>query len=259
VSALAVIADAPDALADALVLHAREAGRAVERWSYDEAAARLCMHHADGEVDVAPRVALFLRLPLPSRQWLDGERQFHRAEVCSHVWAAAALTPAPVVNRPDAWGLAGRLSRSTAVLRRRAGLPDERAEIFCSHPPELGADAEHWWLERQSDRGILAWSATSRERGPYRGAHVAPDAEPVAVTVVDGEAHAAHAVPQGSELLERSCRVCAALGLSFATVFWRWHEASGVAELGGVGQPALVTVGSAWPAVADALLRCLAR
>jgi hypothetical protein len=162
------------------------------------------------------------------------------------------LTDAEVVNRPNAWGFSGRVAGSSEVTRRRAGIRgvEMATEAFSSHCPEVD---DRWWLERQADRELMPWSVSLDERGPYRSGRVEPGAQAVVVAVVGDTACVVDDSPSGVDLRDRSREVCAALGLTFALLTWRWDPGRGHAELARVAHPSLADLGSAWPLVADAL------
>ena len=211
-----VIADKDDRLAGALWAAAVERGLSADWWPYREAALRFSVSRRNGAVTVDPGVPIFLRPPPAPSVWLDRESQFHHAEIVSLVWAAAALTQAPVINRPGVLGFAGRADALAAVTRRRAGVHAATLEPADAPPSDC-----------RRTRAAVAGSRVF----PIRAVNGAPD-------------HAA-------ETLE----VCRRLELAFATVTWRWREQQGAMELESVNpRPRLDELHEAWPAIAEALL-----
>jgi hypothetical protein len=223
---LLIIADARDSLADDFGAIAAAGGRPVDRLGYPEAAQHLTVRRSGSRASVQPEAAIFLRPPLGTNRWLTRERQFHQAEIFSLVWAAAALTAAPVVNRPDAHGLGSRSRASAAVLRWRAGITPNRPEVASNDPARV-EDAPRGPLERTI----------------------------VSVTVAGGRGFMAGEFAVDRRMPKRAQDVCAALGVAFATVTWRLSDDQSDMELARVNQcPVLAEIGDAWPCVAAALL-----
>jgi hypothetical protein len=264
VTDLLVVADRPDPLAERFVNSARAAGRSVEHLDYPNAAGRLSLSRVGRSVQIEPTVPIFLRLPRAARPWADGEVNFHRAERCSLVWAAAALTNAPVINRPNALGLAAGWSSSTTVACRRADIKADSREIFASQPPEPASavfpavDESEWWFEDQQTGRILSYSERGAARGPIRAGRLRPGFELRVVTVVGARAFECQGVP--ASILERSMGAAMGLGLGFASVTWRWYASTASGELARVSpHPILHDVGDRWDDVASALLSELAQ
>lgn len=254
-----MIADGPDPLAERLAVRAARGGWSVEHLSYADASRRLSVARCGAACKVAPAVPIFLRLPHAANLWADAESQFHRAEMCSLVWGAAALSEAAVVNRPNAFGFAGRCALSTSVVRRRAGLGLDGTEVFASSAPAPVGPDEEWWLEQQADRATLRWEDRHMGRAPYRAARVRPGFDLCILTVVGG-ATFGEAPPARPDISASSAEMCAALGVTFATVTWRWYADRGVAEFARVNpHPTVSEVGESWDGVAAQLLSELSR
>jgi hypothetical protein len=252
--ALLIIADAPDALADDFARLARARGKAPDRLSYGQAALRLSVIRGQRGTAVAPACPIFLRLPFAAPPYSDDEAQFHRAEICSLVWAAAALTTAPVINRPNSYGFSGRCALSTGVLAARAGLEWRGVEVFAGQAPDPIGPADEWWLERADDRSTLPWTERGALRGPFRASRVRSGFELVVVTVVGAAPFGEHPSVQVG-LGARSVEVCKSLDVGFATVMWRWYPQGAEAEFAGVNpHPRLEEIGGSWPLVADQLV-----
>jgi hypothetical protein len=254
---LLVIADTPDPLADAFQVYAEAHGWTARRLSYADASLLLSIARTGGSTRVSPDAPIFLRLPSAPSPWDDDEARFHRSERWSLVWAAGALSQAPVVNRPDSFGLSARAALSTTVVRSRAGLARYGPETFSSHPPDPQGPPEEWWLERQSDRVTLPWTERGASRGPFRAARVRPDFDLLQVPVVGSRAFGSIPSPG---IAGASPEICRALGLTFALVMWRWYPAEGLAEFARVNpHPHLGDLAHSWDPVAAELLLELSR
>jgi hypothetical protein len=205
-------------------------------------------------------VPLLLRLPLAPPAWATGETHFHRAEICSLVWGAAALTPAPVVNRPDGFGFAGRSAWSINVVRSRAGIALLEPEVVASHAPQpLGPDDE-WWLERQADGAVFPWAKRRASGGPYRASRIRPDFTLHNIIVAGGQAWGDLPANITTDLRAKSVQICAALNITFATVTWRWHAADNTGVFARLNPyPTLAEIDSFWMEVGDQLLLELLR
>src|SRR5690349_10425178 len=125
---LLIVAREDDALATRLLEAAHRAGRDAVRVGILEAGQTFTVR-LGATTTVEPRCPVLFRPIFPSD--LDREGLFHHQEAYACVWAAARLTPAPVVNRPSEWGTPGRYSYVHTVTHRRCALPSA-AETFVS-------------------------------------------------------------------------------------------------------------------------------
>ena len=249
-----VIADDPDLLVDRFVCYAESNGCSVERLSYANACRRLSISRAGSSVRVEPVVPMLLRLP-SSNPWADDESQFHRAERCSLVWAAAALSSSPAINRPDAFGFSSQFALSTAVVKSRAGLRVDAPESYSSEVPEPLGPSSEWWLERQEDRRTIAWSMREDAAGPFRAARVRPGFVLRTYTVVGDRSFVDIPGTSDVEIGQSSIELCKGLGVAFATVTWRWYASEQTAEFARLNpHPTIGDVGAAWAGVAPKLL-----
>ena len=217
---LLVIADAEDELAVQLAGRARDKGCTVLHVGYRDAAGMLSVSQGSATV-VRPQCPMLVRSPAAPPPGASQRDAFHQAEIRALVWAAAALTPLPVVNRPTADGFSGRVARSSAVVRLRAGQPP-RQEIFASHASTALIDEpdEHWWFEHQGSYAGFGGGHAVIDRGPYRVGRPGR-ADTVLIACVVGSLVTVN--PPGAEALvqDRSAAVAAALDLQFATMVWR--------------------------------------
>jgi hypothetical protein len=251
-----IVADSHDRFASQFGDDARTAGWGVARVSYTEASQLLSVSRRGETAVVDPSLPMLLRLPWAPNPWADSERQFHRAEICSLVWAAAALNAAPVINRPDAFGFTSRSSLTASVAYWRAEHGHREAETFASHVPEPAGPADQWWVERQTDRLTMPWKNWGSGRGPYRAGRVIPESTLATVATVAGEAFMDESPHPEADIAARSVRITRALGLVFAVVTWRLSHEDGAAEFVRINpHPSLREIGGMWRPVVGHLLQ----
>lgn len=251
---LRVVASEQDALATALVELARGRGFRVEALSHEDAAFRTTVEVTPDGARVWPETALFLR-PSFEAPPSDRDEGFLLEERTAHLWAAAALSPLPVLNRPTRRGLYGRGARSGRVSERRAGLPFERAEIFCTE-----ASRRDWpgcWAAESADGTVGVWPRGGS--GAFRARPVAAGEAYEAAIVVGSRAWRRSDEPlEHLELEVRSLAVAARLSLGFATVWWAVSaQGDSASFVRAVAAPSLQQVASRWPEVGSALLSSL--
>lgn len=247
-----MIADATDTFVGAFAAFAVADGWDAERLNYAEAAQRFSIARNGSVVRVTPASPLLLRLPAAVGAWASPEAQFHHAEICSVVWAAAALTAAPVINRPDTYGFLSRATSCATVLRRRTGQRTGGVEIYSNALPAPPVPETEWWAEPYNSRSPAPWTPQDLRKGPFRAGHVRPGFVLHTVVVAAG---VAFDETSPTDVLDASVRVCRELGLKFALVTWRHYRNTGETILVRVSpQPTLDQVGPYFNAVADRLL-----
>jgi hypothetical protein len=252
---LLIISEGYDSLANRFFCHAKSNGWSVESWGYTDACLKFQIARHGTLTQVEPIVPVLLRLPTPNSPWMDDESQFHRAEKCSFVWAATALSEACVINRPNAYGFSGRCALSTAVTKFRAGLSVAVPETFASHMPDPIGPADEWWLEQQADRRIISWQEGAASSGPFRAARVRAGFILKTFIVVGERSFVEMQSNSDNDLATSSVKICRALGIAFAAVTWRWHSNECLAELGRVNpHPTVQDVGECWEEVAKQIL-----
>ena len=211
-------------------------------------------------VKVEPAMPMFVRLPASLSPWADREAQFHYAEICSLVWAAAALSASQVINRPDAFGLAGRCSSSSTVLRRRARHEIGGTEVFASALPEPSGPSDEWWVEPQVARMAMPWTSRDARSGPFRAGQVRPGFELRAVIVVGDQAFSGAVSGGVFDIAGSSVEICRTLDITFARVTWRCYAHEETPVLVQVNpQPSLADIGDLWSDVVSHLLSELGR
>jgi hypothetical protein len=251
---LLLVGDDGDPVVAGLAELARAGGRAVTV-APPARAARMFSVACDGaRATVEPAVPMLLRAARPRADPRDEQARFHADELAATLWAAGALSPAPVVNRPGPNGWAGGLSASAAVTERRAGVDEGRAETFATAPPGDGG----WWVEDAGTRRV-AVSPDAPGPGPFRMRPAAAWEGYELVAVVGDRAWRSTALDLGGLRLEpRSVAACRALGLQFAAVTWGIEpRAAGAAVARIDAFPTAEQLRPCWPDVARALLALL--
>ena len=233
-SGLVVVADPEDPVAIEVRDFVRDSGREAAILDVFDAA-QLFTVAVDGPTAVVePALPMFLRLPAPPLQRISFDAEFQLNECLAHLWAVAALTPAPVINRPEPGGLGTRVSASAALTELRAGLPGGSPEIFSSlpcGPPGAPADGQgtEWWVQDLDSWTTRPWPELSDPLGPsadgcgpYRARW--SDPEPLFESVVVLGDHAWRSSPVDLDhlgLQERSTEIVGRLGLQLSAVVWR--------------------------------------
>ncbi|MFF5532807.1 hypothetical protein ACFY71_10015 [Streptomyces cinerochromogenes] len=137
---LVVVADPQDPTALELAAYVTEQGRSAAVLDVFDAAQLFTVTARAGTATVDPVVPLVLLLPAPPDRRTGWDAEFHLGECFAQLWAVAALTPAPVVNRPAGTLVAGRTTRSAAVTARRAGEDGNGGQRLDAELPLLTAD-----------------------------------------------------------------------------------------------------------------------
>src|SRR4051794_28063010 len=149
-------------------------------------------------IELTPTAAIFLRPPSEPLLRPGFDEAFARGESVASLWAAAALTPAPVINRPTTHGFSGRIASSAVVVERRAGLPAGPCEVFASEPPDPppgpSSGDSSWCVQDLVSHVTTRWPDLPSD-GPYRARQA--DADPVyeIVAVLNKQAWRASPAP----------------------------------------------------------------
>ena len=260
--------DVPDVLivsreADGVATRLRQflegKGRRVARLDGPAAARLFTIRVGPDSTSVAPSIPMFVR---PSAWWRDAPEEdpddrFLRAEAYATLWAAAALSQAPVINRPGRDGPVGRLTRGAiaAIVDGHPGAPD--GETYASGPEVLGDGDDAVWGE---DVEFLSAPVANLRRGvPVRASKVNPAALYEVVAVVGGRAFAATEDPRTEHwgLAGRSLALARRAGAHFATVTWAVEE-EGATPVRLNAAPEEADLRYRWNDVADALCEDLA-
>jgi hypothetical protein len=171
---------------------------------------------------VEPVVPMFIR---PSAWWTrvpssDLDAVFLRSEQYGTLWAAAALTIAPVLNRPRRGNAPQRWTAAEIMAIDPAG--DARLEeVYASASDEVPRGSEpDWWAEDANYR--VTPLAEAADGWPVRARRINPDALYEIVTVVGDAGFAATRDPATNRygLAERSVALVHQAGFGFAAVTW---------------------------------------
>ncbi|OHV31232.1 MULTISPECIES: hypothetical protein [Pseudofrankia] len=184
-------------------------------------------------VSVVPPVPMFLRVPELADAAASFDARFQYQECVAQLWAAAALTDAPVVNRPTSRAFGGALSESAALTERRAGEPAGSVEVFAATFPDPAEQVdESWWVRDAVTGHTAVWPGRPSGGGPYRARWSAADPAFEVVVVLGADAwRCTTAEIDDLELTARSVALAGRLGLTLAVVVWRVDADGGRARL----------------------------
>ncbi|MFD4599630.1 hypothetical protein ACFWPQ_16555 [Streptomyces sp. NPDC058464] len=242
-SGLVVVADPEDSVAVEVRDFVLDSGHPATILDVFDAAQLFTLTVDGSAAVVEPALPMFVRLPAPPLLRVSFDAEFQFNECLAHLWAVAALTPAPVINRPAAGGPGTRVSPSAALTELRAGLPVGSPEIFSSRPPEppersepsepSGGPSEEegtqWWVQDLDSWHTRPWPDLPDGRGPSADGHGPyrarwSDPDPLFESVVVLGNHGWRSSPVDLDRLGlegRSTEIVAKLGLDLAAVVWR--------------------------------------
>jgi hypothetical protein len=199
------------------------ARRVLTQWLDGPAAAlQFTLEMTGSTVAVDPVVPMFIR---PSAWWArlpsdDLDAVFLRSEQYATLWAAAALTTAPVLNRPRRRTASERWTAAAIAAIDPAS--DARIEeVYASASDQVPCGSEpDWWAEDAKYR--VTPLAEAADGWPVRARRINPDALYEIVTVVGDAGFAATRDPAANQygLVERSVALVHRTGFAFATVTW---------------------------------------
>lgn len=251
---IVVVSDFDDELSSHFISFACAEGFACVRSRLEDLAPALsiAMNSKETLVDFEP--ALLLRPVGQEMAGLDQDARFHWAEKFAAIWAAAALSPRPVINRPNELGWAARTSSSGALLELRGRGGVVAPEVIWSGRPPPDADSMlhedlHTWTPAASLDPIGCYR--SRKMPACRGWEQA--------IVVQSRAFRVTTVDLGSYDLEMdSVAIAERLGLTFATISWGIPVSGGPPVLAKVNAfPSFDEVKPVWDDVRRVLLDAL--
>ncbi|MFF4576051.1 hypothetical protein [Streptomyces sp. NPDC001410] len=234
---LVVVADPEDPVAIEVRDFVQDSGREATILDVFDAAQLFTVTVDGSSAVVEPALPMFLRLPAPPLQRISFDAEFHFSECLAHLWAVAALTPAPVINRPEPGGLGTRVSASAALTELRAGLGDGSPEIFSSRPcgprgEPTDGQGDQWWVQDLDSWTTRPWHELSDSlapsavgSGPYRARWSDPEPLFESVVVLGDQAWRSSPVDLDHlGLQERSTEMVARLGLQLSSVVWRLSD-----------------------------------
>jgi hypothetical protein len=256
-----IVASEADPLAREVASSCARRGYAARILDVASAARLYSISVGDGGAVVEPDIPMLLRLPPPKDARGSFDEAFSESECFAALFAAAALSTRPVINRPQSGSLSGRISQSSALTALRSGDVSVVGEVFASAPPEPGkADAERvWCIQELTTFQTRLWPSSPNGRGPFRAkwldAHLAYEM----VVVLDQDAWRSTAVDlRGLELEERSVDLVSSLDLRFAVVTWAISRSHSSAEFVRIDPyPSLTQVRGVWGNLGPALLQAL--
>lgn len=266
---LIVVADPQDEVAVEVTAFVTESGHRAELLDVFDAAQLFTVEVRDGTAAVTPELPMFLRPPEPPLRRTGFDAEFQLRECLAQLWAVAALTRAPVINRPAPGGPGSLVSYSAALTELRAGLAAGPAEILASRPPAPPVpppwEAARWWIQDRDAGRAMPWTASpdgaedTAGLGPFRARWSDPDPVFEGVVVLAGRAwRCSGADLDELGLEERSVAIAGRLGLTLAALTWRVApDLSGAALVGVEPFPALEQLRMVWLGFGPRLLEVL--
>jgi len=247
-----IVAHQNDAVAFRLRQELECRGAMVHYYNGPSAARLFTIHVGSHSTSVAPSLPMFVRPSAWCQQPADhADEQFLRAEAYATFWAAAALSPSLVINRPWPDGSVGRLTwgKLTAVLDSHPAGSD--SEIYVSGREIFKADDSTWGEDWEFHVSRIAQFKSGT---PLRARKVSPGTLYEIVTVVSERGFPATADPRTVEfqLVERSVALAEKAGVYFASITWAVDE-NGAAPVRLNPAPQQFELRYNWHQVADAL------
>jgi hypothetical protein len=225
-----IVAGGEDKVATRLGIALEKRGRPIIRLDGPSAARIFSLRVLPNSTVVVPNLPMFVRASAwaHTRTARDGDEHFLWAEAYATFWAAAALSRAPVINRPTPSGPAGQFtSTAIAAALGMSGVPGP--EVHASGP-EMITDptAETWGENVHLQSGPVALLP---QKVPLRARKVNQDSLYEIVTVVGLRAFPATMDPRTMELrlVSRSVLIARKLKLDFATITWSIDPAGATA------------------------------
>ncbi len=185
----------------------------------------------------------------------DEDEDFLRAEAYAAFWAAASLSPAPVINRPGRHGTTSYLTTGEIASICGGKYSSSVTEFHVSDPTLIGCPQGMWGEDANY---LSAPLATFGQTSCVRARRISDTAVYEVITVVAGDFFAATTDPRTTQfgLGERSLAVVKELGLGFATVTWSVEE-NDVVAVRVNASPEDHEVQYAWSDISIALYRTL--
>jgi hypothetical protein len=249
-----VVAHAQDRFAGALVEALGRAGQPARRLDVIAAAQALTITVGDSGADVRPAVPMVLRCPvMPETD--DPDVRFLYGECLATLWAAAALTEAPVLGRPGVMGFGGACATSAVVTELRGGVFHGREEVFLNGAVRHQTGPE-WWFQDQSSMAVASAGQNAAYPGPQRGRPLQRDEEYELVVVLGEQVWRRTTIDiPGVDLIETSRALARRLKLDFSLVVWAISSDRKLLGLARITPwPALEDISFAWDAVIAAII-----
>ena len=216
--------------------------------------------------EVEPRCSLLLRLSF-SHEQLRGkirkaefDEEFLQEEAEAHVWSAAALTRANVINRPTYLSFCGRFSDSNMVRDQRSDICS-LAEIFHSYPLESEVLGDsNWWMQCESSGQKYCIDRHYRNdaRGPFRTRIGSRNFAHYAQCIVGERVFSlTNNVDISLNLEDKALAVAKRLRLDFAIVLWIDSKETGLRLAAVSPSPGMAELGKHSTEIFSALLEIL--
>jgi hypothetical protein len=256
-----VVAGPHDRLASELVELAGEHGIVAKQVDV-ATAARIFTVEFDGEhARTYPEVPMLVRVPPPPVLRSSFEESFAHVECLAALWAAAALSGAPVLNRPGPNGMAGRWSFSGHLNERRAAKFAPQQEVFADElpsPPHSAEPGKAWYVQDALTFQTWRWPEVPGN-GPYRARWGPEKPAYEFVVVLQGDAWRCTLYDLDKLELEiNSIDLVRALGLDFGVVSWSIAaDLSSAVAVRVDAYPIMDQVQYVWPALGPKLLEVL--
>lgn len=234
-SPVAILASRQDRLALRLARALERRGASALLLDGEAAAALFTIRVGGGSVEITPSLPMFIR---SSGWWRSAapethNEQFMVAESYSMVWAVAALSSGPVINRPARGGWVDRVTGGALQAAVEGNGHHGVAEVHASKPKYVGLSAgedEHGG-ERGRSEGVAWGRSASFVAGPVselapevplRARLIDPRERYERVFVVGDRAFPAVSAADRStlELRGRSVKLAREMGVHFASVTW---------------------------------------
>ena len=199
-------------------LTASRVGFRLETMTYAQAATHFTICTDSGAAQVLPCQPIFMRAPHYAQVRTSFDCEFLASEAIHAVWAAAALTAAPVINRPGLHALVGRLGSTRSCVEHQAGLsPDAGWDGHrCAGPPLAPLHDE---TDRQQEWATGLEGAES-QAGPHWCERI--DVEPAVDSLASmGEGRLLRVRPAAAA---PGCSLCICVGESVWCVPCRGHD-----------------------------------
>lgn len=221
-----LLGESSDPLLLAIEANARDRGLKAAIVSHDKFVESVTITTNNNGWTVHPEVPLLLR-PFFSRstpELSDGNMRFLAGERLAVLWAAAFLSRARVINRPSTTAIPGRACFEVAVDFRRSTLTSKASGPVRTSYGSRSTELPNRPLAIRNLETGITWLGDAR-KGAEESAVFARDTLGSEwyerVTVVDRTAWSdASPVTAPLGVQQASIRLCADLGLDFATVTW---------------------------------------
>ena len=163
---------------DGAAIHLRESleakGQRVAQLDGPAASRLFTVRVGPDKTSVEPDLPMFVRA---SAWWYDeaaadSDERFLRSEAYAAFWAAAALSSAPVINRPNGNGAVGRLTAAELASRLTSEPPLAVRELHASGPELITDATDSMWGEDSNFLTARVSANCALRRRPTAGSRV---------------------------------------------------------------------------------------